>query len=65
MHLFFRQENVNPIKITYIPLITNTVLDFIHYKFRDLENRVLIDTFHINRLKLAVILTSASTVTNQ
>ena len=47
------------------PSVTDTVLDSTHYKLRDLENRLLIDTFHINRLKLVFVSTPADTVNTQ
>ena len=45
------------------PLVIATLLDSTHYKVRYLENRVLVDIFHINRLKWAFVSTPASTVT--
>ena len=36
-------------------LVINTVLDSTHYKLRDLENRVLLHTFHIKRIKPAFV----------
>ena len=41
------------------------MLDPTHFKFRDLENRVLLYTFHINRIKLTSLSTPRGTVSNQ
>ena len=47
------------------PLVTVIVLDSMHYKINDLENRELLDTFHINRLKLAFVSTPAGPISTQ
>ena len=46
-------------------LVFDTVLDSTYYKLRALQNRVLIDTFNINRLNLAFVPTPFSMVTTQ
>ena len=43
----------------------NTVLDSTYYKLRDIKNKVLLDIFHINRLKLTYMFTPAGTVNTQ
>ena len=46
-------------------LVINIVLDSTQYQLRDLEYRVLLDTFHTNRLKLAFVSTPAGMVNTQ
>ena len=41
----------------------DTVLDSLYYKSRDLENKMLVDTFNISRHKLAFLPTPMSRVT--
>ena len=45
------------------PLVVNKVLDQTHYILNDLQGRVLIGVFHINRLKKATVRTPSGTVT--
>ena len=40
------------------PIVINTPFDSTRNKFRELENRVLLEMFHINRLKVAFVSTS-------
>ena len=47
------------------PLVIDILLDSINYKLKDLENRVLVDIFHINRLQLALVSISTGTATTQ
>ena len=44
------------------PLIVNKILDQTHYILDDLQGRVLIGVFHINRLKKATVRTPSGTV---
>ena len=44
------------------PLVVNKVLDQTHYILNDLQGRVLIGVFHINRLKKATVRTPSGTV---
>ena len=47
------------------PIASDTVLDSTHYKWRDLENRGLEDSFHINSLRQPFVPTQMGTVTTQ
>ena len=44
------------------PLVINKALDPTHYILNDLQSRVLIGVFHINRLKKATVRTPSGTV---
>ena len=47
------------------PLVIDTVLISTHYKLTHLENKVLMKTFHITRLKLAFVPTPSGSVNTQ
>ena len=66
LHASSLQRGTTEFCYNYVgPLVINTVLDFTHYKLRDVEERVLSDTFHIKRLKTVFVLTLSSTVNTQ
>ena len=44
------------------PLVINKALDSIHYTINDLQGRILISVYHINRLKKATVRTPSCTV---
>ena len=44
------------------PLVINKALDSIHYTINDLQGRILISVYHINRLKEATVRTPSCTV---
>ena len=47
------------------PLVIHTMLEAIHYKMRDMEKRLPLDRFNINRVKLAFVSTPVGTVNTQ
>ena len=52
----FPTDRHNQIPTDYVGAMSNdTVLDSTHYKLRDPPNRVLLEKWHINRLKLAFV----------
>ena len=54
----FHQDNVDP-------LVIDMLLNSIHHKLRDLEERVFVDIFHINRLKAVFIYIPSRMVNTQ
>ena len=55
-HASSLQKGATRFQQDYMDLLgIDTVLDSTQYKMRDLENSVLLDIFHINRLKLAFL----------
>ena len=60
------QDLLLKIALSHIdPLVINTALDSIHYKLRDLQKRVLLCTFHVNRLIETFVFTQYGTVKSQ
>ena len=63
MNIATLKTNTQKCRADFIgPLVINKVLDSTHYIINDLQGRILIGVYHINRLKKATVRTPSGTV---
>ena len=62
----FLQTRITKFSQDYVdPIVIDPLLDSINYILRDFKDKLLLDTFHINRFMLAFVSTPYGTVNTQ